>query len=63
MAKRPTKMSGFIGLRLDPDMQKEIEDWINSMRPRPSKSEAMRTLIEEGLRAVKAEKPAKKGKP
>jgi Arc/MetJ-type ribon-helix-helix transcriptional regulator len=52
-------MSGFIGLRLDPDMQKEIEDWINSMRPRPSKSEAMRMLIEEGLRAVKTEKPAK----
>jgi hypothetical protein len=62
MAKRPTKMSGFIGLRLDPHMEKAINDWLDGMRPRPTKSEALRTLIEEGLKAVtaeKAEKPAK----
>jgi hypothetical protein len=57
MAKRPTKMSGFIGLRLDPQMEKAIGDWMDGMRPRPSKSEALRTLIEEGLKAVKSEKP------
>jgi hypothetical protein len=60
MAKRPTKMSGFIGLRLDPQMEKAINDWLEGMRPRPTKSEALRTLIEEGLKAVMAEKP--KGK-
>ena len=52
-------MSGFIGLRLDPHMEKAINDWMEGMRPRPTKSEALRTLIEEGLKAVMGEKPAK----
>ena len=52
-------MSGFIGLRLDSHMEKAINDWMAGMRPRPTKSEALRTLIEEGLKAVTAEKPGK----
>jgi hypothetical protein len=60
MAKRPTKMSGFIGLRLDPQMEKAINDWMAGMRPKPTKSEALRTLIEEGLKAVAAERKGRK---
>lgn len=52
-------MTGFIGLRLEPALEKQINDWIGGMRPKPTKSEALRTLIEEGLKAVQAEKPAK----
>jgi hypothetical protein len=55
-------MSGFIGLRLDPQMEKAINDWLEGMRPRPTKSEALRTLIEEGLKAVQTDKPERKGR-
>ena len=40
----------------------EIEAWIADMRPKPSKSAAIRELIVEGLKTIKAEKPEKPAK-
>jgi hypothetical protein len=52
-----------VALRISFDLDQEIEAWIADMRPKPSKSAAIRELIVEGLKAIKAEaeKPAKKG--
>lgn len=53
-----------VALRISFDLDQEIEAWIADMRPKPSKSAAIRELIEEGLKAIKAqaEKPEKKGR-
>jgi hypothetical protein len=62
MAKRQNrKMDVQVALRISFDLDQEIEAWIANMRPKPSKSAAIRELIEEGLKAIKAEaeKPEK----
>jgi len=51
-----------VALRISFDLDQEIEAWIANMRPKPSKSAAIRELIEEGLKAIKAEKPEKPAK-
>jgi hypothetical protein len=54
------KMAVQVALRIDPDLDDEIEAWIAGMRPRPTKSAAIRELLIEGLKAIKAESSAKK---
>ena len=53
-----------VALRISFDLDQEIEAWIADMRPKPSKSAAIRELIEEGLKAIKGQagKPAKDSK-
>ena len=53
-----------VALRISFELDQEIETWIADMRPKPTKSAAIRELILEGLKAIKAqaEKPAKGGK-
>ena len=51
-----------VALRISFELDQEIETWIADMRPKPTKSAAIRELIIEGLKAIKAEKPAKGGK-
>jgi hypothetical protein len=48
-----------IALRISYDLDQEIEAWIADMRPKPTKSAAIRELIIEGLKAIKAEKSEK----
>jgi hypothetical protein len=52
MAKE-RKMDVQIALRIDYDLDREIESWIANMRPKPSKSAAIRELLIEGLKAIK----------
>jgi Arc/MetJ-type ribon-helix-helix transcriptional regulator len=57
---RKTKMTEQIGVRLETDLLAEIEAWANTIRPRPSKSAAVRELVIEGLASFKrkeGEKP------
>jgi hypothetical protein len=51
------KMAVQVALRIDPDLDRQIEAWIADMRPKPSKSAAIRELLIEGLKAIKAQKP------
>jgi hypothetical protein len=50
---RPTTGIGkAIGLRLYPDLESRIDAWIKKQRePRPSKPEAIRQILEIGLKA------------
>ncbi|HEY7550655.1 MAG TPA: hypothetical protein VH913_14205 [Hyphomicrobiaceae bacterium] len=48
-----------VALRISYDLDQEIEAWIADMRPKPTKSAAIRELIVEGLKAIKAEKAEK----
>jgi hypothetical protein len=60
------KMTEQIGVRLEEELLAEVEAWRNQIRPRPSKSAAVRELMIEGLASFKrkadGEKPAKGGK-
>ncbi len=50
------KMAVQVALRIDLDLDQEIEAWIADMRPKPSKSAAIRELLIEGLKAIKSQK-------
>jgi hypothetical protein len=56
------KMAVQVALRIDPDLDREIEAWIADMRPKPSKSAAIRELLIEGLKAIRDQKPKRGGK-
>jgi hypothetical protein len=61
---RREKMTKQIGLRLEPELYEEIEEWAASIRPKPPTATAARELIIEGLASFKrkaegAEKPKK----
>jgi hypothetical protein len=58
--KRNRKMDVQVALRISYDLDHEIEAWIADMRPKPSKSAAIRELIEEGLKAIKAQEKAER---
>jgi metal-responsive CopG/Arc/MetJ family transcriptional regulator len=67
MTTRRIKMTEQIGLRLEPELMAEIDQWLQGIRPRPSRSAAARELIIEGLasfrrKAAEGEKPAKSRK-
>jgi metal-responsive CopG/Arc/MetJ family transcriptional regulator len=46
-------MSEQIGVRLEAELLTEIERWRAQIRPRPSKSAAVRELVIEGLAAFR----------
>jgi Arc/MetJ-type ribon-helix-helix transcriptional regulator len=48
-------MTEQIGVRLEADLLDEIEQWRAQIRPRPSKSAAVRELVIEGLASFKRE--------
>jgi hypothetical protein len=48
----PTGIGPVIGVRLYPEMQAELAAWIERQpEPKPSRPEAIRRLIEKGLKA------------
>jgi hypothetical protein len=53
----PTGTSKTVGVRVRPELSAEIEGWRAQQRPIPSQPEAIRRLVELGLRAP----PPKKG--
>ena len=56
-------MSEQIGVRLETELLTEIERWRFQIRPRPSKSAAVRELVIEGLAAFRRKAEAdKKGR-
>jgi hypothetical protein len=55
-------MAVQVALRIDPELDREIEAWIADMRPKPSKSAAIRELLIEGLKAIKAQGEKPKGR-
>jgi hypothetical protein len=60
MAKRTTKMSEQVGLRLEPEFFQEIEEWRRDQRPTiPSRTDAIRALVRAGLQAYKGKLPKK----
>jgi hypothetical protein len=66
LGSRKTFIGKAIGLRLYPDIEAKIDEWIKRQAPaRPSKPEAIRRLIECGLAAesaaAKPRHPAKTG--
>ena len=46
-------MTEQIGVRLEPELLTEIEQWRAQIRPKPSKSAAVRELVIEGLASFK----------
>jgi hypothetical protein len=67
LGSRKTFIGKSIGLRLYPDLEAKIDEWIERQAPaRPSKPEAIRRLVERGLASeangTKPRQPAKKDK-
>jgi hypothetical protein len=55
---RTTFIGKSIGLRLYPDLEAKVDEWIGRQAPeRPSKPEAIRRLVERGLAADEAPAP------
>jgi Arc/MetJ-type ribon-helix-helix transcriptional regulator len=46
----------MLALRIPPELRAEIERWANHEKDKPSRSEAIRRLLEFAL-AIKAKKP------
>jgi hypothetical protein len=56
-------MNEQVGVRLETELLAEIEAWAAQIRPKPSKSAAVRELVIEGLAAFKRKAEAdKKGR-
>ena len=55
-------MTEQIGVRLETELLTEIERWRAQIRPRPSKSAAVRELVIEGLAAFRRKEGEKKGR-
>jgi hypothetical protein len=62
MAKRTSKMSELVGVRFTVEKLKEVEEWRRVQTVIPSRTDAIRALVEEGLASFKR-KLEKKGKP
>jgi hypothetical protein len=63
VGSRKTFIGKAIGLRLYPDLEAKIDEWIERQGPaRPSKPEAIRRLLEQALAAAPAPRRTK-GKP
>jgi hypothetical protein len=68
LGSRTTFIGKAIGLRLYPDLEAKIDEWIERQEtPRPSKPEAIRQLLERALAAqpntAKPRRPVKKTEP
>jgi hypothetical protein len=51
--KRPDVTGELVGVRLQPDMAKQVDDWRRLQDDLPGRPEAMRRLIALGLKAKK----------
>jgi hypothetical protein len=53
LGSRTTFIGKAIGLRLYPDLEAKVDEWIERQAPaRPSKPEAIRRLLEQALAAA-----------
>ena len=51
--KRPGQIGEFIGVRVQPDLVKALDDWRRKQDDLPGRPEAIRRLVEIGLKARK----------
>jgi hypothetical protein len=51
--KRPPVTGDLIGVRIQPEMAKELDDWRRKQADLPNRPEAIRRLVELGLKAKK----------
>jgi len=51
--KRPTAMGDLVGVRVQSELGKQIDDWRREQADLPGRPEAIRRLVELGLRAKK----------
>jgi hypothetical protein len=61
MPKRTTKMSELVGVRFTPDAIGEIEEWRRLQRVIPSRTDAIRELVREGLESYRRRAAEKDG--
>ena len=47
--KRPTTTGDLIGVRVQPDMAKALDDWRRKQADLPGRPEAIRRLVEQAL--------------
>jgi hypothetical protein len=59
--KRAARTGDLIGVRVQPDMAKQLDDWRRGQEDLPGRPEAIRRLVEMGLKAKAPARPA--GKP
>jgi Arc/MetJ-type ribon-helix-helix transcriptional regulator len=52
----PTGQDPVLAVRLPPELKSRIDRWARDQRDKPSRSEAIRQLIEQGL-AIAGKKP------
>jgi hypothetical protein len=51
--KRSSVVGDLVGVRIQPDMAKALDDWRRKQDDLPGRPEAIRRLVEMGLRAKK----------
>jgi hypothetical protein len=51
--KRPTTTGDLIGVRVQPDMAKALDDWRRKQADLPGRPEAIRRLVEQALKKTK----------
>jgi hypothetical protein len=51
--KRATETGDLVGVRVQPDMAKQIDDWRRKQDDLPGRPEAIRRMVEIGLKAKK----------
>jgi hypothetical protein len=49
--KRPPAAGDLVGVRIQPDMAKALDDWRRKQDDLPGRPEAIRRLVELGLKA------------
>jgi hypothetical protein len=49
--KRPTVTGDLVGVRIQPEMARELDDWRRKQDDLPGRPEAIRRLVELGLKA------------
>jgi hypothetical protein len=59
MAKRTEKMSELVGVRFTPEAISEIEEWRRQQPVIPSRTNAIRELVREGLTSYRRKSDAK----
>jgi hypothetical protein len=50
--KRPDKVGDLVGVRVQDDLAKAIDDWRRKQEDLPGRPEAIRRLVEAGLAAI-----------
>jgi hypothetical protein len=49
MAKRTSKMTELVAVRMKPELRERIDEWRARLRPIPSQGAAIRQLVEDAL--------------